>query len=82
MVSVLRFWIFGHEACGVWAPQPETELTPPALEGKVLTTGLPGGPNLQIFNVNTYHEEYYTEIFNLSEIGNSVNIHWNLSYIF
>ena len=65
-------WFCGHMACGVLAPQPETELTPPALEGKVLTTGL---PKSQIFNVNTHHEEYYTEIFNLSEIGNSINIH-------
>ena len=75
MASVLCFWIFGHEACWVLAPQAETELTPPALEGKVLTTGLPGSPSLQIFNVKTYHEEYYAEIFNLSEIGNSINIH-------
>ena len=36
------FWFFGHEACGVLVPQPGIEPTPPALEGKVLTTGLPG----------------------------------------
>ena len=35
-------WFCGHMACGVLAPQPETEPTSPALEGKVLTTGLPG----------------------------------------
>ena len=34
MASVLRFWIFGHEACGVLAPQSETELTPPAWKAK------------------------------------------------
>ena len=36
------FWFFGHEACGILAPGPGIEPTPPALEGKVLTTGLPG----------------------------------------
>ena len=29
------FWFFGPEACGI-------EPAPPALEGEVLTTGLPG----------------------------------------
>ena len=28
----------------ILAPQPETEITPPALEGEVLTTGPPGSP--------------------------------------
>ena len=36
------FWFFGHEACGILATRPGIEPTPPALEGKVLTTGLPG----------------------------------------
>ena len=36
------FWFFGHEACGILAPQPGIEPAPPALEGEVLTTGLPG----------------------------------------
>ena len=36
------FWFFGREACGILAPWPGIEPTPPALEGKVLTTGLPG----------------------------------------
>ena len=36
------FCFFGHEACGVLAPWPGIEPTPPALEGKVLTTGPPG----------------------------------------
>ena len=35
------FWFFGHEACGILAPQPGIKPTPPALEGEVLTTGLP-----------------------------------------
>ena len=36
------FWLFGLKACGILAPWPGTQLVPPALEGKVLTTGLPG----------------------------------------
>ena len=36
------FWCFGHEACGILAPQPGIEPTPPALEGEVLTTGPSG----------------------------------------
>ena len=36
------FWFFGHEACGILAPQPGTELARPALEGEVLTIGPPG----------------------------------------
>ena len=36
------FWFFDHEACGISAPPPGVEPAPPALEGEVLTTGLPG----------------------------------------
>ena len=36
------FWVFGHEACGILAPQPGIEPAPLALEGEVLTTELPG----------------------------------------
>ena len=35
------FWFLGHEACGVLAPWPGIEPKPPALEGEVLTMGLP-----------------------------------------
>ena len=35
------FW-FDCEACGTLAPQPRIKPVPPALEGKVLTTGLSG----------------------------------------
>ena len=34
-------WFSGHEACVISAPQPGTELSFPALEGEVLTTGPP-----------------------------------------
>ena len=36
------FWFFGCETCGILAPQPGIEHATPALEGEVLTTGLPG----------------------------------------
>ena len=36
------FWFFGHKACGILALQPAIELASAALEGEVLTTGLPG----------------------------------------
>ena len=35
------FWLFGPKACGILTPWPGMEPTPPALEGEVLTTGLP-----------------------------------------
>ena len=46
----LSLWCVGSRArglscttaCGILAPQPEIKPTPPALEGKVLTTGPPG----------------------------------------
>ena len=36
------FWFFGHKACGILAPRTGIEPAPTALEGEVLTTGLPG----------------------------------------
>ena len=42
IASGLCFDFFGPEAWGILAPQPGVEPTPLALEGKVLTTGLPG----------------------------------------
>ena len=44
------FWFFGHEACGILAPRPGIEPVPPAFEGEVLTTGLPG-KSLATFNI-------------------------------
>ena len=42
LLLFLCFWFFGCEAYGILAPQSGTESTSPALEGKVLTTELPG----------------------------------------
>ena len=39
------FLVFGHQACGILAPQLGIKPAPPALEGKVLTTG-PAGKSL------------------------------------
>ena len=39
LLLFFMFWFFGHKACGMLSPQPGIELAPPALEGKVLTTG-------------------------------------------
>ena len=42
---LLLFYVlvfFGPEACGISAPRPGIEPTPPALEGEVPTTGPPG----------------------------------------
>ena len=36
------FWFSGPEVCGVLAHWPGIKPAPPALEGEVLTTGLPG----------------------------------------
>ena len=46
------FCFFGREACGILAPRPGSELTLPALEGEVLTTGLPGKSSLCYFIIS------------------------------
>ena len=51
------FWFFGHEACGILAPQPGIEPAPPTLEGKVLSTGPPGKSQMCIiYTTHTYGE--------------------------
>ena len=55
--SCFMFWFFGPEACGILAPRPEIEPTPPALEGKVLTTGPPGkSPTFSIWKESEKNE--------------------------
>ena len=41
----LVFYFLGCGACGISAPWPGIEHTPHALEGEILTTGLPGSLN-------------------------------------
>ena len=43
------FCFLGCKACGILAPQPGIESAPPALEGEVLATGLPGKSQYFIF---------------------------------
>ena len=38
LLLFLCFWVFGHKAYGISAPQSGIESTSAALEGKVLTT--------------------------------------------
>ena len=59
--SVLCFGFFGREACGILAPRPGTEPTLPALEGEVLTTGLPG-KSLYFFISKLVSEENFQDI--------------------
>ena len=48
---LLLFYVLGHEACGILAPQPGIEPAPPAQEGKVLTTGPPGKSQVVTFEI-------------------------------
>ena len=41
-IASVLFWFFGREACGILVPQQGIKPIPGALEGKVLTTALPG----------------------------------------
>ena len=42
LLFYVLFFFFGHEVCGILAPQPGIEPSPTALEDEVLTTGQPG----------------------------------------
>ena len=52
VTELLLFYVlvFGPKACGVLAPRPGIKLALPALEGEVLTTGLPGKSLLLLFS--------------------------------
>ena len=45
------FWFFVLKVCGILALRPQIKPTPPALEGKVLTTGLPGKSHNQHYHI-------------------------------
>ena len=47
------FRFFGLKACEILASQPGIEPSPPALEHKVLTTGLPGKSGICCFKMTT-----------------------------
>ena len=52
--SCFVFFLGGHKACGILAPRLGIKSTPPALEGKVLTTGLPGKSPSQFCSVTSW----------------------------
>ena len=47
------FYLFGHKACEILAPQPGIEPAPPALKGEALTVRPPGKSPQQLL-----YEEY------------------------
>ena len=51
------FWFGDLEACEILAPQPEIKPTPPALEGKVLTPGLPGESLIAVLIRHSFHND-------------------------
>ena len=64
IVSILWlvfFFFFGQEACGILAPQPGIETTPPVLEGEVLATG-PPGKSLCLSFVRTFVMAFQTHV--------------------
>ena len=50
----VMFWFFGCEACGILVPGPGIKPVPPALQGEVLTTGLPGKSQYMPFKSKLY----------------------------
>ena len=65
---MLLFWFFGLEVCGILAPRSGIEPEPPALEGEVLTTGLPG-KSLEVLSYFLFNDIFWK----LIPIGS-----WNL----
>ena len=45
-------WLFGHEACSISSLQPGIEPVALVLEGDVLTTGLPGKSQGEVFKTS------------------------------
>ena len=65
------FWVFVHQACGTLAPPPRIEPAPPALEGKVLTTGLPGKSHPPFYK-DPYARRYNQSILKEISLGCSL----------
>ena len=70
-----KFWFSGREACGILVPQPGIEPTPSALEGEVLTSGLPGKSLKTSLIIKHYFArklsiELCTEVLNNIELPN------------
>ena len=81
---MLLFYVLfclGHESCGILSPRAGTELSPSALEGKVLPTGPPGKSPLGIFKCphKAPHMGWLgtIEMCSLTELGaGSLNYGW------
>ena len=58
-------WFFGHKSCGTLAAWIGIELTSPALEDEVLTTGLPG--KSQVYIILIALKENHEVSFNISK---------------
>ena len=57
-----EFYVFfGHEAHGIFAPEPRIKPAPPALEGEVLTTG-PRGKSLELLNTYSRKEVIFYSV--------------------
>ena len=65
-------WFFGHKSCGTLAAQTGIELTPAALEDKVLTTGLPGKSQVYIFLIAL--KENHEVSFNISKEKKGISL--------
>ena len=72
-IASLRFWFFGCEAHGILAPWPEFTPTCPALEDKVLTTGLPGVP--RVYFLMETDAKSYIYIYTHTHTHTDVNIY-------
>ena len=64
------FLFFGCVACGISAPQSRIKPRPPVLEGKVLTTGLPGKSLLFAFKSDTTERPHFHFSFSCIGEGN------------
>ena len=83
------FWLFGHEKYGILAPWPGIKPTTPALEGEVLTPGLPGKSLLSNLdyehfkhteNLKEYSEHPHTHLIDSTD---ALNVFFHLTqYLF
>ena len=71
---------FCHKACGIPAPQPGTEPSPPELEGKVLTTELPRKSPTACFKMTKlitfekYKEKYFDSHIKISDFYGDLTV--------
>ena len=81
LLYCFMLWFLGCEASGISAPrpgiEPETEPAPPALKGKILTTGLPGKSPDFIFYTLFLHMGL--TLYSLLSLFLSIVKHWDIS---